>query len=75
MLKIKQEENEGHNSQVLNQILFEELLKDHPDEFNIFLILGFAPSGLTLYDLIRITNIQNADIKFGKWEEFLSKFF
>lgn len=63
------------NTDKINRILHEMLTKQNKSEFNIFIILCFAPKGLTLFDLIRLTNIKNDEISFGAWESFLQKFF
>ena len=63
------------NTEKVNSAIYELMMKFHQKEFNIFNILSLAPSGLTLFDLIRITNIHCEGLDFGNWSDFLTKFF
>lgn len=75
--KEQQKLNMDQNIQVVNSEMYKLMMQFHPEEFNIFNILCLTPNGLTLYDLIRITNMtKDKDaLPFGKWDEFLSKIF
>ena len=73
--KEQQEEFSLHNIESTNKAMYDLMINDHKKEFNIFNILSLAPSGLTLYDLIRITNITCEGLDFGNWCEFLTKIF
>ena len=73
--KEQQEEFSLHNTESTNKAMYDLMINDHKKEFNIFNILSLAPSGLTLYDLIRITNITCEGLDFGNWSEFLTKIF